>query len=76
MEFSHIYGPDGLNNTLLYKAVSLETAPTVRTEECILQGPGREWGASDCPGPPCGSTSSHILSMTSNNNRAREWGIW
>lgn len=48
---SHRYGPSSLNNTLLYKTVSLQTAPTVRTGRTYISRTGRGWRASDCLGP-------------------------
>ena len=56
------------------KAVFLKTAPVVeRWAEHPFQGQGRGWGASDCPRPALGSTSGHILSMTSSNMKGCEY---
>ena len=39
--FSHVYHPDGLNNTLLSQGCILETAPTVGTVDRTFQGQAR-----------------------------------
>ena len=71
--FSHVYCPDGLNNTLLSQGCIfvLEMTP-------VMQMVGRTyiprmgevwgWGAFDCLGPALRSTCSHVLSTTSSNS--------
>lgn len=67
--FSHIYCPDGLNNTLLSLRSPFLKQLLVweRWMECTFQGQGMGWGASNSLGPAHGSTSSHDFSMTSSN---------
>lgn len=61
MGFSHIFSPDGLNNTLLFQGCILETALVMRTV-CRMYIPRMGWesGASDCLAPVCGSAGVHI----------------
>lgn len=67
--FSHVYYPDGLNDTLLSQVYVLVMAPTVgRVGSTYIPRTGRRGGASDCPCPTQGSTVGHVLLTTSSNN--------
>lgn len=63
MGFSHIFRPDGLNNTLLSMLHFIKQLPVWQQwTECIFQGQRRE-GMSECPGPAPVLTSYHVLSI-------------
>lgn len=62
-EFSHMYHPDDLSNTLLS-----QVTPSVGIgAECTFQGQGKGREDSNCSGPVPGSTTGHVLSMTAPN---------
>lgn len=55
-ELSHVFSPDGLNNTSLPQGYLLETAPTAdMVDATYIPRTGEEVGASSCPGPACES---------------------
>lgn len=68
--FSHVYHPNGLNNTLLSQRYIFETAPGVGLVSRIYiprtRGQGW-WGAFDDPGPAHGPISNHVLFVTSSS---------
>lgn len=67
MGFSH-YPVQVVSTPPSLKDASLEELPLwEQWAECKFQGQGRGWGPSDCPGPVCGSTHGHVLSMTSSD---------
>lgn len=66
-ELSHVYSPEGLNTTLLNKAESFQTVPTMGTVGTTYStGQERGRGACDCLEPASGSTYHHILFMISS----------
>ena len=64
--FSHTHSPDGLNDTLLFKAASLKQ---LLGWEWWVEGPwtGKGWGISDCLGP-AQSPGRHARSMPASNS--------
>lgn len=55
--FSHVFSPDGINNTLFSQGCVLDTGPSVgRVDRTCIPRMGRGLGASDCLGPALGST--------------------
>ena len=68
--FSHIYHPDGLNNTLLSQGCVLENSSSCGNSGWNIQS--KDWEEGQEPsiaGPAPWSTRGHILSMTSSNNQ-------
>ena len=65
--FSHVYCPDGYNNTCSLKAASLKRGFTMGRVGGTFQGQRKRFGAFDCLGPAHGSPGGHILLMTSSN---------
>ena len=65
--FSHVYHPDGLNNTLLWR-LCLWNRMWEWWVEYVFQGQRNEWGASDCPDPAEGSIRSFTISITSSKS--------
>ena len=63
--FSYVCCPDGLNNALLSQGCILE-----KGSSCENSGPNihsKDTGGGEESGTARGSTSSHVLSMTSSN---------
>lgn len=65
--FSSVYRADDLSNTWLSRGCVLENDSHCGNTTHALQGQGRRWGDSNCPGPAFSSTGDRVLSMTSSN---------
>lgn len=66
--FSYIYRPDGLSNTLLSKMLRFEDVSHCENGGQNSNIKNRRGGEESCfLGIACGSTGSHVLSLTSSS---------
>ena len=65
---SHIFSPDGFNNSLLSQGCILENGYSCQYGGWTVHSKDREGGERlHCLGPTCGLTGGHILLKTSSN---------